>query len=153
MFLTTFIKDVELIPGEIAAFFSSHQTRIHSAIADAQTAAAAGIAIATALGQPEIAAAIAGVSDGLTKVSSAVTSASTATTLGAQAANVAELANSLIASGDIGVKSTATQASLTNTVDTVVAKANTVIGALITAATAVATLPPAPTAAALPAAA
>lgn len=135
-FFSTLIKDVENVPGEISAFFTAHQTQIHSAIADAQTAASAGIAIATALGQPAVALTIAGVSDGLTKVSAAVTSAATTTTLGGQAGNIAQLTNALIESGDVGVKNTAAQASLTNTVNTVVAKTNTVIGALIVAATA-----------------
>ena len=149
MFLTTFIKDVENIPGEIAGFFTSHQTQVHSAIADAQSAVSAAIAIAVATTPPgpngapsALVTTLGGVSDGLTKVSAAVTSASSATTLGAQAANVAELANALIASGDVGVKNATSQTSLANTVNAVVSKTNTVIGALITAATVIAPTAP-----------
>jgi hypothetical protein len=142
-FFSTFLKDVENIPGELASFFTMHQTQIHTALADAQSAVTAAIAVAAATLKPgangspnPVVTTLAGVADGLTKISTAVASAASATTFSGQAANLASLTNSLITSGDVGVKDASSQASLTNAVNSVVAKANTVVGALFTAAAA-----------------
>lgn len=129
------LKNIEAVPGEIEGLFSTHQTQLTAAIADAQAALSVGATIAAVAGAPSVATEMGKVSGALTIVSTA------AGTLGTAAnpnliATLAQATNSLIASGDIGVKSATSQASLTNTVNATVAKVNTVIGALAVASTA-----------------
>lgn len=141
-FLKTFITAIEHIPGEVASFFSHHTTQIHDAIAEAQSAASAAAAIAATLGAASAASRIASISDGLTRINTAAASAATQDTLNEQAATLITLVNGLVNSGDIGVKNPLVQKSLTNTISSVVAKTNTVIGALVTAATNAPSSPP-----------
>jgi hypothetical protein len=135
-FFSSILKDIEAVPGEIEGLFSTHQTQIHTAIADAQTALSVGATIASVAGAAGVATEMGKVSGALTTVSAAAGTLGTAASLNAQIATLAGATNSLIASGDIGVKNATSQASLTNTVNAVVGKVNTVIGALAVASTA-----------------
>ena len=130
------LKNIEAVPGEIEGLFSTHQTQLTAAIADAQAALSVGATIAAVAGAPSVATEMGKVSGALTTVSTAAGALGTAANLNAQIATLAQATNSLIASGDIGVKSATSQASLTNTVNATVAKVNTVIGALAVASTA-----------------
>lgn len=130
------VKDIEAVPGEIENLFSSHQAQIHTAIADAQTALSVGATIAAVSGAGSVASEMGKVSAALTTVSTAANNLTSAGSINAQVAALANATNSLISSGNIGVKNVASQASLTNTVNTVVGKVNTVIGALAVASAA-----------------
>ena len=115
----------------IAHYVGSHKAVIHAAIDDAAKAAVAATSIAAALGEPVgVAAEIARVADGLSKVDKAVTEESSAGTLSQHASDLATLATGLVGSGDIGVKNPQTQAA----VATVATKVQSVVGALETAA-------------------
>jgi len=122
------------VPGEIEGLFSAHQTLIHNAIADAQTALSVGATIASVAGAAGVATEMGKLSGALTTVSAAAGTLGTAASLNAQISTLAVATNSLIASGNIGIKNATSQASLTNTVNATVAKVNTVIGALAVAA-------------------
>lgn len=127
-FFSTFIKDIENVPGEVAKFFSAHQVQIQSAISDAQTAVSAATGVAAIL-EPAAVAPLILVANGLTKVSSAVTAESTAVTLNSQASALGALVSDLVTSGDVGVKNASVKTAVTNAVT----KAQTVVGALVTA--------------------
>ena len=114
----------------LASFFGAHQVAIQSAIQDAQIAAGAATQVAEALGEnPSVAAEIAKVSDGLSKVSYTVTAETTAQTLTDHAGNLAGLAIGL--TSDLGIKNEDTQNAVIQTVK----KVQGVVGALETAAT------------------
>lgn len=127
-FFSTFIKDIENVPGELARLFTAHQAQIQTALADAQTAVSGATAVAAVL-EPAVIAPLALVADGLTKVSAAVTAESTATSLQAQATSLGNLVSGLVTSGDVGVKNATVKTAITSAVT----KAQTVVGALVTA--------------------
>lgn len=128
MSFSAFIKDLENIPGELAHLFTAHQVQIQTVLADAQTAISGATAVAAVL-EPAAVAPLALVADGLTKVSAAVTAESSAATLTAQASTLGALVSSLVTSGDVGVKNATVKIAVTNAVT----KAQTVVGALVTA--------------------
>lgn len=136
-FFQTALKAIETVPGELASFFTTHQSSIHNAIADAQVGLTLVTGIAATVESPAAASALAmeigKISAGLNLAGAAATAAATSSSLTQQLGNVAALTNGLVASGDINVKSPKTQAA----VAAAVAKVQTVIGTLATAAAAV----------------
>lgn len=127
-FFSSFLKDIENIPGELSHLFTAHQAAIHTAIADAQTAISGASAVAAIL-EPAAVPELTLVQDGLTKISAAVTAESSANTLTSQASVLGTLVSGLVTSGDVGVKNATVKTAVTNAVT----KAQTVVGALITA--------------------
>ncbi len=114
--------------GHALASVLSHANQINQAIGEAKTVAtAAGIAFSAA-GQTGTAAEIAKINDGLTLVSNAVTTGASTETVIGHIANLVNLTNGLVTSGDIGIKNADEQShivAVANKVQTVVGKVET----------------------------
>ena len=124
----TFIKDVENVPGELAHLFTAHHAQIQTVLSEAKTAVSGATAIAAIL-EPAAVPELTLVADGLTRISASVTAESTATTLTSQVSVLGGLVSGLVTAGDVNVKNATVKSAITGAVT----KAQTVLGALVTA--------------------